>query len=468
MGQHEKKLSLRVDGMTCSACEIRIESALSGLQGVFSVKADRQKRSVEIVYIFGQTSEEKIKNEIEAAGYKVTPVGIQTGSTLREYSVRNEAQSEVWKNGQGIILVLLIFVLFWMLQKISGVTLIPEITSEASYGIIFLVGLITSVHCIAMCGGINLSQCIQREDQVLHQGYHSAAMKPSLQYNAGRVVSYTVLGGVVGMLGQVIGFDNSAKGFVTIVAGAFMILMGLNLMGAGSWAGKLIPRPPAFLKNKLNRHKRSQKPFLVGLLNGFMPCGPLQSMQLYALGTGSFSAGALSMLAFSLGTVPLMFGMGFLSTLISRSVSQKLFRLSAIMVLALGVIMTGRGLSLAGISFNPGVTEIEMETLEDYGQIAVVQDGVQTVTIELHPGYYEPIVVQKGIPVRFNIEAAEGSLNSCNDAVQIPEFNIQKPLMVGDNWIEFVPEQAGVIPFSCWMGMIRSEILVVDSLNNTK
>ena len=293
-------------------------------------------------------------------------------------------------------------------------------------------------------------------------------MKPSLQYNAGRVVSYTLLGGIVGMLGQVIGFDNSVKGYVTIVAGAFMILMGLNLMGAGSWAGKLIPGPPAFLKNRFNRQKQSQKPFLVGLLNGFMPCGPLQSMQLYALGTGSFAAGALSMFAFSVGTVPLMFGMGFLSTLISRSVSQKLFRLSAVMVLALGVVMTGRGLSLAGISFDPGVSETEMATLEDYGQIAVVEEGVQTVTIELHPGYYEPIVVQKGIPVKFNIKASEGSLNSCNDAVQIPAFNIQKPLTVGDNWIEFLPDEAGVVPFSCWMGMIRSEILVVDSLSNTK
>lgn len=468
MGQHEKKLSFRVDGMTCSACEIKIESALSGLRGVVSVQADRQKGSVEILYILGETTDEKIKNKIEAAGYKVIPAGIQTGSRLREQSEKNEGQSDVWKNRQGITLVLLIFVILWLLQKISGLTLIPEITSGASYGIIFLVGLITSVHCIAMCGGINLSQCIQREELVLHKGSHRAAMNPSLQYNAGRVVSYTILGGIVGTLGQVVGFDNSAKGLVTIVAGAFMILMGLNLMGAGAWAGKLIPRPPAFLKNRFNRQGQSQRPFIVGLLNGFMPCGPLQSMQLYALGTGSFTAGALSMFAFSMGTVPLMFGMGFLSTLISRSVSQKLFRLSAVMVLALGVIMTGRGLSLAGISFNPGVSEAEMETLEDYGQLAVVEEGVQIVTIELHPGYYEPIVVQKGIPVRFNIKASEGSLNACNDAVQIPAFNIQKPLTIGDNWIEFVPEQAGVIPFSCWMGMIRSEILVVDSLNDTK
>jgi len=467
MDQH-KKISFRVDGMTCSACEIIIESDLSSLQGVLSVQADRQKGSVQIVYILGQTTEEKIKNKIETAGYKVVPVGNQTGSGLSEHSEMNEGKSEVWNNSQGIILVLLIFVLFWMLQKISGLTLIPEITSGASYGIIFLVGLMTSVHCIAMCGGINLSQCIQREELVLHKGSHRTAMKPSLQYNAGRVVSYTLLGGIVGMLGQVIGFDNSVKGYVTIVAGAFMILMGLNLMGAGSWAGKLIPGPPAFLKNRFNRQKQSQKPFLVGLLNGFMPCGPLQSMQLYALGTGSFAAGALSMFAFSVGTVPLMFGMGFLSTLISRSVSQKLFRLSAVMVLGLGVIMTGRGLSLAGISFDPGVSETEMATLEDYGQIAVVEEGVQTVTIELHPGYYEPIVVQKGIPVKFNIKASEGSLNACNDAVQIPAFNVQKPLTVGDNWIEFLPDEAGVVPFSCWMGMIRSEILVVDSLSNTK
>jgi len=468
MGQHEKRVKFRVEGMTCSACEIRIESALSGLEGVASVRADRQSGWVEIDYVAGQTTDEKIKSIIEAVGYKVVPMGTQKGRNLNDHFETNPDHNKIWKNGQGVVLVLLIAVLWWLLQKISGSALIPEVTSSMSYGIIFLVGLMTSVHCIAMCGGINLSQCIQNEDRVLHKGNPGAAIKPSLLYNAGRVVSYTVLGGIVGTLGQVIGFDNGMKGFVTILAGTFMILMGLNLMGAGTWAGKLIPRPPAFLKNRLNRHKRSQKPFLVGLLNGFMPCGPLQSMQLYALGTGSFAAGALSMLAFSLGTVPLMFGMGFVSTLLSRSVSMKLFRLSAIMVLALGVIMTGRGLSLAGISFDPGVSETEMETLEDYGQVAVVSGGIQTVTIDLHPGYYEPIVVQKGIPVKFNIKAADGTLTSCNDAVQIPGFNIQKPLTVGDNWIEFLPEQSGVFPYSCWMGMIRSEILVVDTLNNTQ
>lgn len=93
------------------------------------------------------------------------------------------------------------------------------------------------------------------------------------------------------------------------------------------------------------------KPLLIGILNGFMPCGPLQAMQLYALGTGGFIQGALSMFAFSIGTVPLMLTFGTVSTFITKRFSKYMVRASAVLIVALSIVMITRGLSLSGIIF---------------------------------------------------------------------------------------------------------------------
>lgn len=85
---------------------------------------------------------------------------------------------------------------------------------------------------------------------------------------------------------------------------------------------------------------------------------------------------------------------------------------------------------------------------------------------KLSSGYYEPIKVQKGIPVRWTIKAQKSDINGCNNEIIIPAFNMSKKLEPGDNVIEFIPTESGSFTYSCWMGMIRSKIIVVDDMNN--
>lgn len=84
----------------------------------------------------------------------------------------------------------------------------------------------------------------------------------------------------------------------------------------------------------------------------------------------------------------------------------------------------------------------------------------------MESGSYTPIIVQKGIPVRWTIKAEKSDLNGCNNPVTIPKYNIQKKLVPGDNIIEFTPEEEGNIIYTCWMGMISSNIKVVGNLDN--
>ena len=167
------------------------------------------------------------------------------------------------------------------------------------------------------------------------------------------------------------------------------------------------------------------------------------------------------MFMFSMGTVPLMFGFGAASTMLSSRFTHKMMKAGAVLVIALGIVMAGRGLALSGITL-PSLQQ-GFGSARD-GGVAVVKDGVQVVATRLYPGRYEPITVQKGIPVKWIIQAKKSDINGCNNEIVIPAFNKSVKLEVGDNIIEFVPDKTGTFTYSCWMGMIRSRITVVEDI----
>jgi hypothetical protein len=186
-------------------------------------------------------------------------------------------------------------------------------------------------------------------------------------------------------------------------------------------------------------------------------------MQLYALSTGSIGRGALSMLIFSLGTVPLMFGLGALSSILSRKFTRRVMTAGAVLVVVLGLVMFTQGWSLSGLSAVSPPGQASVGASGDAASGVTVENGVQLVSSTLKSGRYPAITVQAGIPVKWTISAPSGSVNGCNNRLIIPEYGLECPLQTGDNVIEFTPTQAGKFSYSCWMGMIRSSITVVSA-----
>ncbi len=340
---------------------------------------------------------------------------------------------------------------------------LPDLSMNASYGLLFIIGLLTSFHCLGMCGGIVLSQTTGKEenDPANKEGQKQSWFVLSAKYNLGRVIAYTLVGGVVGGLGQIISFPGIWKGVVPIVGGLFMVIMGINLLGAFPLLRKLNIRMPYFAVRKITGGKK-YTPFYIGLLTGLMPCGPLQIVQLYALGTGSIINGAISMFVFSLGTVPMLFGLGGLNTILNKKQTKSILKVSAVLVIVLGVIMMGRGLALSGIQAIPSAGPI-MTVSKETG-IAKIVGTNQLVETTIGTDYYPPIVVKKGIPVIWTIKVKAENLNTCNNAIVIQKFGIEKALAVGDNIVEFIPVENGDMVYTCWMGMIKSKITVVDDL----
>jgi uncharacterized protein len=477
-------IMVSIDGMSCPACENRISSALSRIKGVDSVAVSYLKAQSLITFDANLVSEAYLHQVIESLGYKVSrpssgpPILASTAQKTSSKGVHKPAQAPgvavaaeprqkpaIRKIlGLGIILLAL-YVILRQLGGLNIFNVFPQAKEGMGLLLLFGIGLLTSIHCLAMCGGINLSQSIQTRNPGGKADSAAGRLKPAILYNAGRVVSYTLLGGAVGAAGSVLSFSGWAAGLVAVAAGIFMVIMGVNMLGLFPGLRRLSLRIPGKIGQKVGRARQnSGRPFFIGLLNGLMPCGPLQAMQLYALSTGSFWKGALSMFLFSLGTVPLMFGFGALSSKISQKFTKRLMQASAVLVVVLGILMLQNGLALSGAvlpDLGNLIGRSSPDTKQSSTQIGNPADGVQLITTQLSASSYEPITVKAGIPVRWTIHAAPGTVNSCNGRLVIPQYRLTKDLAEGDNVIEFTPEKAGRIPFSCWMGMIRSQITVV-------
>jgi sulfite exporter TauE/SafE/plastocyanin domain-containing protein/copper chaperone CopZ len=426
---------IKVYNMTCTSCENRIEKSLMSIHGVTKVIADYKSESVILEYDDELCNVAQFKQAISKLGY----------------STENSGSFK-------IVGLLVIILAIFLLSKAGNSFDMGSKLKNASYLVLFIVGVFTSLHCVGMCGGIMLSQSISTEEKTRFE-----SLKPAILYNLGRVVSYTILGGIVGALGSVLSLSLAFKAGLQVSAGLFMIIMGLNMSGYSLFRKFNIKLPWSFCSIK----KNGKTPFVVGLLNGLMPCGPLQTMQLYALGTGSAIIGATSMFVFALGTVPLMLGFGAISGLLSKDHTKQLVKFGGILVVILGLIMGNRGLALAGINISPMAlvnSPAKQTDSTKQDSKATLENGVQTINMTANANGYIPNVlyVQKNVPVKWVINGE--LLTSCNNTIVIPSLDKQQKLEAGENIINFTPENKD-INFSCWMGMISGVIKVVDDVN---
>jgi sulfite exporter TauE/SafE len=280
-----------------------------------------------------------------------------------------------------------------------------------------------------------------------------------------------VIGGIFGAIGGIIAFSIKLRSTISILAGIFMIFYALSMLGIKFF--RKFQFNPKFLTKAATEASNSAKgpykaPFITGLLNGlFIACGPLQAMYLYAAGTGSAVAGAASLAAFGLGTLPVMLGFGSLATAISHKTTKRILKISAIIVLILGLTMINRGLTLTGSQFSLDAIK-EKITSPTAGQASLSGDsnivnGVQEINMNVDASGYSPnsFVLKKGVPVRWNVNVKQ--LTGCNRELVLDEYRIDRNLKTGMNVIEFTPDKIGTIRFSCGMGMIRGSFIVTET-----
>jgi len=201
-------------------------------------------------------------------------------------------------------------------------------------------------HCIGMCGGIVVAYSTIKINPQSSKVSQSVA---HLLYSFGRVLTYSVLGALFGALGGVVLFSNTANGILLIVAGVAMILAGLSLMGKIKFL-TLIEHSfssSTLYKKSFRKILNSQSNvsfFLLGMLNGLLPCGFVFFFAITAASTADPLYGALVMAIFGMSTIPAMFGVGFLSSLASAtSFRNMMMSLSSVAVILYGTFTIYNG-----------------------------------------------------------------------------------------------------------------------------
>lgn len=432
-----KKIYIKIDGIHCNHCVDVISKGLKRITNIRDVTFDGSIALVSYV-------KEIDKNEIIKI---ITDLGYTTKEDDISYSKEVLDNKKRIKVGEFIGISLGIISISILIYKIFGFNIfgvIPTIDNDITYGVLFVTGLLTSIHCISMCGGINLMA-------VLNTSLNRSFKKPVL-YNLGRLISYTLMGGIVGLLGKVISSSLNISGVVILITAGIMLLISLDMLGIIS-----------IKKIRIFRYKvMSRNSFVIGLLNGFMPCGPLQAMQIYALSTGSFFKGALAMFLFGLGTVPLMLFSGLIINMLKGKWKYRINKVASVMLVFLSIVMLNRGL----LSFNVDI----LRPFNNYDKFmsSEIVDDYQEVLIDLEYDKYQDILLQKGIPVRFIIKVSSDTLTGCNNEIVIQKFGIKQKLNEGINVIEFTPQEEGVITYTCWMNMIKNTIKVIDDIKYFK
>lgn len=427
-----KKIYIRIEGIHCQNCVNKITNHLLKIKNIQEVKID--KSIAEITYT-KEINEEDIIKCINDLDY----------ITKKEFISQEKSHLT---NKQDIaeyaIIFLCLLICFLAITKILGYNpfnVIPTIDENLSYAMLFITGLLTSVHCMSMCGAMNFLASINIETKI--------NMKRPLLYNIGRLISYTIIGFLVGLVGNLFTLSNTVSGILILFSGILMLYIALNLMRV---INRKLPTIKFLPKVKINNI------FLLGLLNGLMPCGPLQSMQLYALSTGSPIKGALSMCIFGLGTIPLMCAFGLLINIMKGKVKIYINKIASVLVFVLALTMIQRGLLTLNINlFSPK---------EENNYIkSILKDDYQEVKIDLTYSSFGDIMVQKDIPVKFIINVTKEQLTNCNNELEISKYNVNEKLEVGENIIEFTPTEIGTYKYNCWMNMIINHIKVIDNKN---
>lgn len=315
MTTQTQKYIFHIQGMHCNGCILLTESEIGDMKNVTYVKSSLKDHTLEVMGDFGDKTPGDIALELTAL---LKPHGYAV-------SVEKTIQDKKWSDFKIAVPIALGFgVLFVVLQKIGLINLVSS--GNVTYGTAFVIGIVASLStCMAIVGGLVLSMSATFAKE-------GDRVKPQIMFHGGRIVSFFVFGGVIGALGSAFTLNASATFALSLIIGLVMLILGINLLDVFPWAKKLQPSMPKFIARHahgVSKFNHTLTPLLVGIATFFLPCGFTQSMQLYALSTGGFFQGGLTMLSFALGTLPALALISFSSLGIRQTSKAGVFFKSA-------------------------------------------------------------------------------------------------------------------------------------------
>lgn len=334
-----EKHIFHIKGLHCTSCVLLTEQELKEQQGVIKVVPSLSTHKVEVTGNFDGEGREEVMRRLSAA---LEPHGYSLSEDKEDYSI-------VWRDFTFALPIAAIFIAFFvLLQKIGLINFVTM--SQMSLSTVFVIGLIASVSsCMAVVGGLlfSLSASFAKSGEKI---------RPQMYFHLGRLLSFFILGGVIGILGASFKLTPLMSSILSIGIALILLILGINLLNVSENMRRLQPTFPkkfGLFVFRLKKYNYTLTPFLVGVATFFLPCGFTQSMQLYALSAGSFISGALVMFVFALGTFPVLSLVSFSAlTIRKKSLSGVFFKTAGLIVIFFAIINLASSLAALGL-INP-------------------------------------------------------------------------------------------------------------------
>ncbi len=464
--------TLHIHGMTCRSCALLVQETLLALPGVYEVQANVSKH---LLTLRTETPDrptlEELNDALSDTHFSVSLEAPAASKKQPKHSTANSSTANSLEHSLSamphwleIVYATLAVVLGWFILKQLGFAA-PSPTSggAVALGAVFVMGLVAACSsCLALVGGLLLS--VSAKWTSLHP--HASGwekFKPMLAFNAGRLAGYFFLGGIVGLIGKAIGLSTGLTGMFTLIAAVTMIVIGLNILHVLPKRYCSIPLPKAMWDRiaTLSKTKSTSGAIVLGALTFFLPCGFTQSTQLLALSSGSFTKGALIMLAFALGTLPTLLGISALSSYLHGKAARFFLIFSGVAILVLGFQNLQSGLVLTGWhipSFG------NRAVVENDPYVSIAPDGRQVITLYVADEGYTPnsFTISPGRET-WVYAIAQKPLTNCATFIQAPAFQIASQVNVGGNWLGPIENPTQDFLITCSMGMLKADVHVKKS-----
>lgn len=453
MGLQSK--SIPIKGMHCKSCTVMVADELSKIPGVKHASVSLKTNTATIRYS-NEPTDVQIERAIDKAGYSV-------GMEKKTLFSRDKSAYT-----QFVFSLAWIAIIFLLLKNIdfSGINLNGLSNNK---GIMALAVGITAGFstCMALVGGLILGLSARYAEK--HQlATPIQRFKPHLFFNLGRIVTFFILGGVVGLFGSFFRLNSSITGLLTIAIGLVMLTLGLQLTELFPKLANKGITLPAGLAKLIGIDQQKQKEYshrnamVLGGLTFFLPCGFTQAMQLVAIGSGSFVTGSIVMGLFAIGTAPGLLGVGGLTSIVKGNFAKIFFRFAGALVVLLALYNISNGFNLTGYKFSPPSQPSSGSISAPIDKNTIVLKTVFTPgqsTQDISPNTFN---VEVGKSYVLSIEA-KGDGEGCMSTIMIPGV-YDTPMLItkGMLTLPFKIDKPGTYNITCAMGIVRGSITATE------
>lgn len=461
-----------VSGMHCASCEVLMERELLKHKGVKSVEASTRNGTVVVEYSINRPGIKELNRKFNDQGYSFSDAPIAPPTP----------NNEGWKIAG---LAAIVVAVFFILIK-SGLSSLVSVNAKSALVTFFAFGLLAGLSsCAALVGGLVLSMSKQWLEAYSPNASASKKFEPHLMFNFGRLVSFTIIGGILGAIGGTMRLSLNWASILVIVVSVMMILLALQMLGVKSlrWFQITMPR---FITRRVadeSKFKGKYMPLVMGALTFLLPCGFTITAMSLALLSGKIIQGALILMFFVLGTAGPLLAIGFSSVKFSQNpqFTQRFMKVAAIVIFVFALYNINAQLNVLGLPSLNNITTTSASSAvgTDTNSTGNSQNGgnatgptnvsnPQVIKMNASSNGYSPnyFKVVSGVPVRWEINDT-GTSGCTNAVISRSLFDGQIDLTPGQLSVkEFTPTKAGKYKFSCWMGMISGIIEVVAPSNS--